>query len=90
MDHTELRAHAPRPDLCWVLRDFVLDFANKDGSALSPSTYLDQCLYDYSDLTTLFPVRTCFPLPRPADSEADVRTKQHARRVEHASRGLLM
>jgi hypothetical protein len=79
MDHTELRTLAPRPDLCWVLRDFVLELANKDGSALLPGTYLDQCLYDYSDLTTLFPVRTCFPLPRPADGDADVRSMTNTR-----------
>jgi hypothetical protein len=77
MGHTELRAQ--RPDLCWVLRDFVLELVNKDGSPLSPNTYLDQCLHDYSDLTELFPVRTCFPLPRPADGDADVRTMTNTR-----------
>lgn len=73
MEHTELGNHTSRPDLTWVLRDFVLDLVTVDGSPLTPVEYLDQCLTDYQDLRNLFPVRSCIPLPRPADSESDVR-----------------
>eukprot|EP01041_Mallomonas_annulata_P003173 gene3173-6258_t len=32
------------PDLFWVLRDFSLDLSLEDGTQISPSQYLEQCL----------------------------------------------
>jgi hypothetical protein len=79
MDHSDLGAHIHRPDLTWVLRDFVLELVSSDGTPLTPLAYLDQCLLEYADLRTLFPVRTCIPLPRPAVLETDVRTMSNTR-----------
>jgi hypothetical protein len=74
MGHTELGSYLSHPDLTWVLRDFVLDLVTSDGSPLTPLEYLNQSLRDYPDLQNLFPIRSCFPIPRPADLEADGRS----------------
>lgn len=58
--------------LVWLARDFNLDLKDANNNAIDAQSYLEQQIATNKGLLELFPRRTCFTLPRPAQNDRDV------------------
>lgn len=68
---------SPPTSLIWVARDFNLNMVDANGAEIDANAYLEQNIGANAGLLELFPVRSCFTLPRPATEDRDVTNMQN-------------